>query len=158
MIRLSPTFQDDIEQHGVRDFPNECCGVLLGEINGQDKIVIEVRPLPNTFSPSEEFERSILTEGETEAPSGQVGQERRYMVSQDTMFKLMREERKTGVKILGFYHSHPNHPALPSEYDRTWAMNWYTYIIVSIINGSPVEMTAWSLDEDQRFQAVEIAR
>ena len=53
MIRIGSIFQDEIEQHGVRDFPNECCGVLLGEINGQDKIVIEVRPLPNAFSPSE---------------------------------------------------------------------------------------------------------
>ena len=158
MIRLTPTFKGEIENHGVRDFPNECCGVLLGEINGQVKIVTEVRPLPNTFLPSDEFERSVLKPGETETPSGQVGQERRYMVSPDTMFKLMREERKTGVKILGFYHSHPNHPALLSEYDRTWAMNWYTYIIVSIINGSPAEMTAWSLDGHQQFQSVEIAK
>ncbi len=158
MIRLSSTMQNEIEQHGSRDFPNECCGVLLGEIKGQDKIVTEVRPLLNAFSPSDEFERSVLKAGETEAPLGQVGQERRYMLSPDTMFKLMQEERRTGVKILGFYHSHPNHPALPSEYDRTWAMNWYTYIIVSIIDGSPAEMTAWSLDRDQRFQTVEIAR
>ena len=69
------------------------------------------------------------------------------MVSPDTMFQLMREERRTKRKVLGFYHSHPDHPARPSEYDRAWAMAWYSYIIVSIIRGEPAEMTCWLLSD-----------
>jgi len=64
------------------------------------------------------------------------------------MFQLLREERTTGVKVLGFYHSHPNHPAVPSGYDRDWASPWYTYIIVSILDGTPDNLTAWVLDDD----------
>ena len=158
MIILNDKLKSDIEAHGVRDFPKECCGVLIGDFENGVKTVLEVRALPNSFAPSQEFEKSVLSEPSEMGDVSLVGQERRYMVSPDTMFQLMREERKTGKKILGFYHSHPNHPALPSEFDRTWAMNWYTYIIVSIMNSKPANMTAWVLDQDSAFQPDEIQR
>ena len=142
----------------MQDFPKECCGALLGDFKEGVKIVREVRPLPNTFSPNEEFEMSVLSEEDKGSEVALVGQERRYMVSPETMFQLMREERKTGLKILGFYHSHPNHPAIPSEYDRTWAMNWYTYIIVSVLNAKPSNLTAWVLNENSEFQPEEITQ
>ena len=147
MIRVSEAHLDAIRAHGVAEFPRECCGVLLGDVEHEVKNVREVRPLPNTFEPSDEFERSIGgSDGDRD--SAPVGQERRYMVSPDTMFQLMREERRTKRKVLGFYHSHPNHPARPSEYDRVWAMNWYSYIIVSIMQGEPGDLTCWQLTGD----------
>lgn len=154
MTRFLETQLEAIRAHGAQTFPYECVGVLLGDIEGDEKIVREVRELPNTFAPSEDFERSIGTEGEEVALHGQ---ERRFQIAPDTMFSLMQEERRTGRKILGFYHSHPNHPAQPSAYDREWASPWYTYIIVSIMNGEPADLTAWLLDEDrQAFQPEEI--
>ncbi|HLK55828.1 MAG TPA: M67 family metallopeptidase [Chthonomonadaceae bacterium] len=147
MIRLSEAHQEAIRAHGVETFPNECCGALLGDVEEGVKIVRELRPLPNVFEPSAEFETSILPNG-ADAAVAEVGQERRYLVSPDQMFALMQEERRTKRKILGFYHSHPNHPARPSEYDRVWASPWYTYIIVSILGGRPADLTAWQLDED----------
>ncbi len=166
MIRVSETHLATIRQHGAETFPNECVGVLLGDVlkeQGQGssalnlktldlvKVVQEVRPLPNTFEPSAEFELSVLPEGEValEPEVATVGQERRYLLSPDTMFALMREERRTGRKVLGFYHSHPNHPAIPSVYDREWASPWYTYIIVSVQNGVPDALTAWQLTDDR---------
>lgn len=155
MIRLSDALWKQIEQHGAQEFPRECCGVLLGEVEGDIKTVIEARPLPNTFEPSLEFEQSVGADG-TDVELH--GQERRYLVSPDTMFQLMQEERRTKRKVLGFYHSHPNHPARPSEYDRVWAMNWYSYIIVSIMQGTPADLTCWTLSEDRlAFEAEEIA-
>jgi proteasome lid subunit RPN8/RPN11 len=146
VIRVSDAHIEAIRRHGAAEFPRECCGVLLGDVEEGIKIVREVRLLPNTFEPSDEFERSIGgLESDADAPP--VGQERRYMVSPDTMFQLMREERRTKRKVLGFYHSHPNHPARPSEYDRVWAMPWYSYIIVSIMRGEPADMTCWLLSE-----------
>lgn len=147
MIRLSNALLDAIREHGVREFPNECCGALLGDLEDGVKVAREARPLPNTFEPSREFEQSI----ETVEAAGDVtlhGQERRYMVSPQTMFELMQEERRTKRKVLGFYHSHPDHPARPSEYDRVWAMNWYSYIIVSILQGRPDDLTCWVLRDD----------
>lgn len=175
MIQLSETHLATIRQHGAETFPNECVGVLLGDVlkaEKQDasvssvlktldlvKVVQEVRPLPNTFEPSAEFELSVLPEGEgtAEHEVATVGQERRYLLSPDTMFALMREERRTGRKVLGFYHSHPNHPAIPSVYDREWASPWYTYIIVSVLNGVPDALTAWQLTDDRsQFEPEEI--
>ncbi len=144
MIRLSEDQVAAIRHHGAGEFPLECCGVLLGDVEDSAKRVREVRRLTNTFTPSEEFERSV----EASPAVDSVGQERRYLVSPDTMFRLMREERQTKRKVLGFYHSHPDHPALPSEYDRVWAMPWYSYIIVSIQRGVPDEITCWQLTED----------
>ena len=157
MIRLSESHLDAIRTHGAREFPRECCGVLLGDVVAGAKWVREVRPLPNTFEPNEEFEQSVIGGG---AVSGSpVGQERRYMVSPDTMLALMREERQTKRKVLGFYHSHPDHPARPSEYDRAWAMPWYSYVIVSVLKGTPDEMTCWLLSEDgSRFHAESLER
>ena len=147
MIRVSEAHLDAIRRHGAAEFPRECCGVLLGDVEQGAKVVREVRPLPNTFEPSDEFERSIGDPVEPgEGPP--VGRERRYMVSPDTMYKLMREERQTKRKVLGFYHSHPNHPARPSEYDRVWAMNWYSYAIVSVMDREPSDLTWWTLSED----------
>ena len=136
MIRLSEAQQEAIRAHGARDFPHECCGVILGDVEAGAKVVRELRPLANVH---------------------EEGHERRYLVSPDEMFALMREERRTGRKTLGFYHSHPNHPAQPSEYDRDWASPWYTYIIVSIMDGRPAAMTAWQLDDDRlAFTAEEL--
>ncbi len=128
MIRLSNAQVAEIKEHGVRDFPHECCGVILGDFENGAKIVRELRPLSNVH---------------------EDGHERRYLVSPDEMLALMQEERRTKRKILGFYHSHPNHPSYPSDYDRDWASPWYTYIIISILDGKPDLMTAWLLQDDR---------
>ena len=164
MIRLSDLHLEAIRRHGADTFPHECVGVLLGSMDGETKTVEEVRPLPNTFEPSEEFERSVFNAFNHDEPQvvpqdvQAVGQERRYLLSPDTMFALMQEERRTKRKVLGFYHSHPNHPARPSIYDREWASPWYTYIIVSILEGQPDALTAWQLSGDRAaFDPEEIA-
>jgi proteasome lid subunit RPN8/RPN11 len=154
MIRLSEAQLDIIRSHGAAMYPNECCGVLLGDVAGGDKTVREVRPLANVFEPSAEFETSVLPAGTETGEVAAVGQERRYFVSPQEMFALMQEERRTKRKVLGFYHSHPNHPAQPSVYDREWASPWYTYIIVSVLDGRPADLTVWQLDDDrQAFSA-----
>ncbi len=155
MIRLSEAHLDAIRLHGAAAFPNECCGVLLGDLAGADKTVREVRPLANVFEPNEDFENSVLPAGAETAEVATVGQERRYFVSPQEMFALLQEERRTKRKVLGFYHSHPNHPARPSAYDREWASPWYTYIIVSVLDGRPDELTAWQLDDDRQAFSTE---
>lgn len=155
MIRLSESHLDAIRTHGAATFPNECCGVLLGDVAGDHKTVREVRALANVFEPSAEFETSALPAGAEAGEVAEVGQERRYFVSPQEMFALMQEERRTKRKVLGFYHSHPNHPARPSVYDREWASPWYTYIIVSVMDGRPADLTAWQLDDDRKAFSAE---
>jgi len=142
VIRLSKGQEAAIREHGETEFPHECCGVILGDLeedaahNTEARVVRELRPLSNVH---------------------EEGHERRYLVSPDEMFALLREERKTGRKILGFYHSHPDHPAQPSVYDREWASPWYTYIIVSVLKRKSDLMTAWRLDDNrENFSAEEV--
>jgi proteasome lid subunit RPN8/RPN11 len=147
--RLSSDLERELRSHAARDYPHECCGVLLGTIetepiatyypedrekcdlevrNVEVKVVRALRPLENVH---------------------EEGHERRYLIAPQEMFNLEREARAGGQKILGFYHSHPDHPARPSEYDRDWAWPWYTYIIVAVAKGEPKELTAWTLDDDR---------
>jgi proteasome lid subunit RPN8/RPN11 len=140
VIRLSKDQVNEIRRHGELEFPNECCGVILGDLDVETERDLrqtrELRPLSNVH---------------------EDGHERRYLVSPDQMFALLREERKTRRKILGFYHSHPDHPAMPSVYDRDWASPWYTYIIVSVMKGAAEVMTAWRLDDErENFHPEEI--
>ena len=57
--------------------------------------------------------------------------------------------QKQGMEVIGWYHSHPDHPARPSQYDQDHAWPWYSYVIVSVHNGSPQDMTSWRLDDDR---------
>ncbi|MCS6777264.1 MAG: M67 family metallopeptidase [Chloroherpetonaceae bacterium] len=157
MIHLSEAHVQAIRAHGAEDFPCECVGVLLGDVEGDTKVVREVRRLTNVFTPNEEFERSVV------GADGEValhGRERRFQIAPDTMFRLMQEERQTGLRVLGFYHSHPDHPAHPSAYDLEWASPWYSYLILSVRQGQPAELTCWTLDTERHVflpEAIQVA-
>lgn len=137
MIQLSERELNAIREHGARDFPEECVGVLLGDVAADEKRVREARPLANTFP-----EQGLG--GGFQGP----GKERRYLIAGEEMLALLKEERSTGKRVLGFYHSHPDHPALPSEFDREWAAPWYSYMILEVREGAPEVLTSWRLDEN----------
>lgn len=148
-IRLSEPLEAEIRAHAARDFPYECCGVLLGAVEREmlmthhpedaDTCDMEVAPVE-----VKEVRRLQALPNVHED-----GHERRFLIAPEEMFRLEREARAGGLKILGFYHSHPNHPARPSEYDRDWAWPWYSYIIVNSTEGETGDMTFWTLDEDR---------
>ncbi len=69
------------------------------------------------------------------------------MIDPIQQLAVENEVRGTGHEILGFYHSHPNHPAEPSEFDRSHAWPWYSYVILSIVERTPADLRAWILDE-----------
>ena len=126
-----------IEQHGAEAYPNECCGVLLGKEQDGRKVVTDILPLKNARDDSPR---------------------NRFLILPEDFVQSDREARKRGVDILGFYHSHPDHPARPSEYDREHAWPWYTYLILAVENGAPREMTGWLLTEDRlKFLPEELA-
>ncbi len=116
-----------IEADGVAAYPNECCGIIFGrDVGGVGRMVEELETVENEFEADEQYHRFSIT-GAT----------------------LMKAEKKcTGGKmVLGFYHSHPDHPARPSEYDREHAWPFYSYVIVAIHKKQPEKMTCWLLDE-----------
>jgi proteasome lid subunit RPN8/RPN11 len=125
---LSPELRRDIERHGSEAFPNECCGMLIGrDIAGKGRVVEKLVVGTNAFEAGEQYHRFSI----------------------DPMQQLKTEKAAAaeGKMLLGFYHSHPHAPARPSEYDRTHAWPFYSYLIVSILKGKPDVMTSWVLDE-----------
>ena len=172
MIRLSDEQRRAIELHGAADYPDECCGALLGDIVEGIKIVREVRNLTNSYEPSLEFEQVVPDHLDTQTPEDLntrtpealntddvllPGKERRFLISSETMFRLMQEERRSGRRILGFYHSHPDHPAVPSEYDRVFfgGLSGYSFIILSVSRGEPAELTSWRFATDEQVVVAE---
>ncbi len=133
---------DQIEKEGEAAYPSECCGAILGrdvkDAEGIRRQVIRLEALKNSFRADEQFHRFSLDPKE-----------------------LIDVEKRAGeakLNVLGFYHSHPDHPARPSEYDRTHAWPYYSYLIVEIAGGKAAEMTSWQLDPGtEQFISEEIA-
>ena len=69
----------------------------------------------------------------------------RFLITAEDMMQAELEARRLGLEIVGFYHSHPDHPAKPSDYDRDHALPFYSYIILRVAEGRPELMTSWRL-------------
>ena len=123
-ITISPAVDDAIRRHGIETYPNECCGALYGS----DGVVTEILALPN------------VTE---------EGPRRRFRIRDNDYLKTERRASELGAALLGFYHSHPDHPARPSQYDLDHAFPTFSYIIVSVRSGTPEDMTSWRLRDDR---------
>ena len=129
MLSLSAEQVADIRQHARAEYPHECCGALLGrELGGDVRWVEEVIPIVNEQKDN---------------------RERRFLITPAQMMQLEREAKQKSLKVLGFYHSHPDHPARPSEFDRENALPYYSYLIISVQKGKPAEMHCWRLLEDR---------
>lgn len=113
-----------IRAHGRETFPHECCGAMLGK----DGVVSEAYALPNTT---------------------EEGPRRRFLVRPNDYLGAEKRARETGLDLLGFYHSHPDHPARPSQYDLDHAWPSFSYVIVSVMSGKDDLLTSWRLKEDR---------
>ena len=123
-IALTSEADAAIRAHGRETFPHECCGAMLGK----DGVVRQAYALPNTT---------------------EEGPRRRFLVRPDDYRVAEQRARAAGLDLLGFYHSHPDHPAKPSQYDLDHAWPSFSYIIVSVQAGKPTDMTSWRLQEDR---------
>ena len=117
-----------IEKEGVAAYPEECCGMLLGKEQDGRKVLADIVPLNNAHEDSPR---------------------NRFLILPEDFVRSEREARARGLDILGFYHSHPDHPARPSDYDREHAWPWYTYLILAVEKGQPRDMTGWLLSDDR---------
>ena len=136
-IALSPEQILSIRSHGQSAYPEECCGLLLGTITDDIKTLVEVWPAENAWSDqAQEYwpEQTGLTET------------RRYAIKPEAMLRAMKHGRDHNLDIIGIYHSHPDCAAVPSECDRTMAWAQYSYIIVSVRQGTSEDLRSWSLD------------
>ncbi|HTU35238.1 MAG TPA: M67 family metallopeptidase [Candidatus Acidoferrum sp.] len=128
VLRISEDLLLRIGEHGAKTYPHECCGALLGRDNEVGREVVKLLPLPNRRNDSPR---------------------NRFELSPDDVRLAEKTARGTGLDLLGWYHSHPDAPARPSEFDRAHAWPWYSYIIVSIRGGRTVELNSWRLQDDR---------
>jgi proteasome lid subunit RPN8/RPN11 len=132
MIRIAEDALHRIREHGVHSYPEECCGVMLGRDADGSRTIDAVLPIENVQ---------------------ESNRRRRFLISPSQYVEAEKAATERGLELLGFYHSHPDHPAAPSAYDTEHALPWFTYVIVSVREGKADELTAWALRENrERFE------
>jgi proteasome lid subunit RPN8/RPN11 len=130
---ISKHLAEKIRRHGAETYPHECCGALLGRDS-------EAR----SETPGREvLGLHALVNRRDDSPRN------RFSVTAEDVLDAEKVARQQALDVIGWYHSHPDHPARPSEFDREHAWPWYSYIIVSVRNGAPQEMTSWRLKDDR---------
>ena len=128
-MKTSPDVLEAIKAHGRATYPEECCGFLFGYAAADGNHAVAVRRVENTRAEN---------------------RARRYTIAPDAYRAADHAARQHGLDIVGFYHSHPDHPAQPSATDLDEAtFPGYTYMIVSVRQGVPAELTAWTLAPDR---------
>ncbi len=136
MIHIKKEHLDDIEAHGKEGYPNEVCGIILGVDGTEKKEVMELRRATN-----------LNTDRAHD----------RYKLDPKDIHMADKDARDKGLDIIGFYHSHPDHPDIPSEFDREMASPYYSYIIISVMGGKETSTKSWLLnDESQAFEEEKI--
>lgn len=140
MLQLIGKLQQEISWHGERDYPYEACGALLGFFAKSGmKTVAETYPISN--SREEEKKRN------------------RFLIRPEELIAVEKLALSHGLEVIGFYHSHPDHPAVPSQYDKEHAWPTYSYVVVSIEHGRARQLRSWELVPDRsRFNEEEILK
>lgn len=138
MIKLLDNLQNEIAEHGQRDYPFECCGLLLGSFaDGGTKHVYEIYPISNAREES--------------------AKRNRFLIRPEELMRGERYAETRKLEVLGFYHSHPDHPAVPSQYDLEHAWPVYSYIVVSVHAGQLHDLRSWEMKPDRtRFIEEEV--
>ena len=141
-----------MQSHAESIYPEECCGILIGTIKGDIKSLIEVIPTENSWDEETAKRFQIM-----EHPAAPAGTRRnRFSIAPEVMLKAQKQARDRNLDIIGIYHSHPDHPAIPSESDLAIAWSQYSYMIISVQQGVACDVSSWSLDPDRQFQPEEI--
>lgn len=146
IIQINTAQIEQIYTHAKNTYPEECCGLLLGRIEGRNKFLIEIRQTENCWD-AQTADYLPITPGDKRD---------RFIIDPKVMLQIQKEARDRNLTIIGVYHSHPDHSAIPSEHDRAIAWQQYSYIIVSLQQGYIAELRSWTLDETHQFQAEQI--
>ena len=140
MIQIDNKNLEEIQAHAERDYPHECGGMLIGHL-GPDgsKTVVEIFPLENAR--------------EEEARHNRV------LILPKDVLRAERYARERKLDVIGYYHSHPESPAVPSQYDLDHALPVWSYVIASVLKGKTADIRSWQMEDDRsKFNEEEIQR
>ena len=127
-VIISQVSAQEITFHGEQLYPEECCGMLLGTYSDNMRSIAQMLPLAN---------------------SDVNNRKNRFLLTPEQYTIAEKHARERRLELLGIYHSHPNHPAMPSQFDRMYALPWFVYLIVPVEEKHAKKMTAWVLNEDR---------
>jgi proteasome lid subunit RPN8/RPN11 len=129
ILQIPSEILSRINAHGEAAYPEEGAGLLLGKTEENVKRVSDILPLVNSREDAARRNRYLLTAQD-------------YMAAED-------EADRLGLDVLGIFHSHPDHPNRPSEFDLQWAMPWFSYLITSVYCGAAAGSRSWELAADR---------
>jgi proteasome lid subunit RPN8/RPN11 len=135
MLNIEQAPLDEMVNDAVRTFPDECCGFLFGKDENNIRTIKKIQVVDNA------------KEGD---------KRRRFVISAKDYLKAEQFAEENDLQLIGVYHSHPNHPAIPSEHDRVAAQPYFSYIILSVINSEFDHIRSWQLNEQQQFEEEKI--
>jgi proteasome lid subunit RPN8/RPN11 len=137
MIEVNQAAIEAVIAHTERDYPHECGGMLIGVFGAEKKHVVEAFPLENAREEEARHDRILI-------------------LPKDVL-RAERYARERGLEVVGYYHSHPDDSAVPSQYDLEHALPVWSYIIVSVRNGKAADLRSWEMENDRsRFVEEEI--
>ena len=138
MLRIEKENVVQITAHAERDYPHECGGLLLGHFDAEEgKTVTETLPMENTADVERRHDR--------------------VLIEPRSVMRAERYAREKGVDVIGYYHSHPDDEAVPSQFDLDHALPVWSYIIVSVRGGKAVDLRSWEMENDRsKFNKEEI--
>jgi len=137
MIESNERQLNEMREHAQRDYPFECCGLMLGRFEDGHKVMAETYPISNARE--EEAKRN------------------RFLIRPEELMRGEKYASENGFDVVGFYHSHPDDRAVPSQYDLEHAWPTYSYIVVSVERGQAVDLRSWEMENDRsRFNEEEI--
>jgi proteasome lid subunit RPN8/RPN11 len=137
VITIAENLLTEIREHGVRDYPYECCGLLLGRYGVEGKLVNETYAISNAREES--------------------AKRNRFLIEPAELLRGEKYARSRDLEVVGFYHSHPDSPAAPSQYDLEHAWPTYSYIIVSTRADRATDLFSWEQEPDRsRFNQEEL--
>jgi proteasome lid subunit RPN8/RPN11 len=127
-LLITPDQLRAIDRHGEQTYPEECCGFLIGRADAETTWVERLLPVAN--------ER-------------QDSRHNRYVINPETVLAAHKEARAAGADVVGYDHSHPDHPSRPSDFDREHAWPGLSYLIVSVQKGRAADARSWRLADDR---------
>ena len=133
MITISKTHLSEIHTQAKDAYPEECCGAMLGKVSTDGKVVSEIIMLENEWDGSDGFTKH-----------------RRFQITPKDYMLLEKKARAEKLDLIGFYHTHPDHPAIPSETDLSYAWPVFSYVILSVQSGTPQDIHSYILNEESK--------
>jgi proteasome lid subunit RPN8/RPN11 len=131
MIILQSGPLTEMKSHAVATYPDECCGFLYGTEQSDGRVIVKILEVNNSKSGDKK---------------------RRFEISAKDYMTAEKFASENDVLLLGIYHSHPNHPAIPSEHDRVAAQPYFSYVILSVTEGNIDHIRSWQLNDASQFE------